>query len=91
MCKETTTTYTECTCRVPSVEHCPCCPKAGYKKCIDFLTEEKEQKGICVGIGNFPAAAEAKSLESSQNEKHDVASGPIGWGDVFGLVGSTGD
>ena len=89
MCKETTTTYTHCTCRVPSVEHCPRYQiKAGYKNCVDFCAEEEEQKGICVGVGTCIAEAEVGSRGSSSEGKQDdddMGLGAVIWGEVFGL------
>jgi hypothetical protein len=99
MCKETTTTYTLCPCRVPSVDCCPRCPTTGYNQCVDFSTEEEEQKGVCVGLGTCPAEVEVKSTEEGKGEgkegKEGKEEGPglgaIDWGEVFGLVGSCGD
>jgi hypothetical protein len=92
MCKEITTTYTSCPCRIPSVDCCPRCPKSGYKHCVDFLAEEEETKGVCVGLGTCPAEVEVK-FESKDDEKERewVGLGAIDWGEVFGLVGSSCD
>jgi hypothetical protein len=54
MCKKTTTTFTLCTCRIPSIESCPRCPETGYKHCIDYVSEEEKEKGVCVGLGTCP-------------------------------------
>jgi len=94
MCKETTTTYMLCPCRVPSVDRCPRCPSAGYKHCVDFCIDEEEQRGVCVGLGACPA--ETVEVESSGEgrgkvEVEEIGLGAIDWGEVFGLVGSSGD
>jgi hypothetical protein len=92
MCKETTTTYTQCPCRVPSVDRCPRCPRAGYKKCIDFLAEEEEKKGVYVGLGTCPAKYEVRvSGLKEEGKEDDVSLGALDWGEVFGLVGSSCD
>jgi hypothetical protein len=92
MCKEITTTYTCCPCRIPSVDCCPRCPKSGYGHCVDFLAEEEETRGVCVGLGTCPAEVEVK-CESKEKEKERevVGLGIIDWGEVFGLVGSSCD
>lgn len=92
MCKETITTYTLCPCRVPSVDRCPRCPATGYKQCVDFISDEEEQKGICVRLGTCPAEGEAKSSEEGREVREEsVGLGAIDWGEVFGLVGSSED
>ena len=90
MCTETTTRFTACACRVPSLEPCPRCPSSGYQACIDFQREEEEQKGICVGLGTCPAQCKVTFLESSQVSREEMVGG-IDWGDVFGLVRSGGE
>jgi hypothetical protein len=68
MCKETTTTYKLCPCRIPSIDRCPRCPSTGYKICADYSTAEEQQKGICVGLGTCPAEAEVKIQVKGKEE-----------------------
>jgi hypothetical protein len=91
MCKETTTTYALCPCRIPSIDRCPRCPSTGYKQCVDFSTEEEEQEGVCVGLGTCPAGVESRGKEEVEEDGKEVVAGAVDWGEVFGLVGGCGD
>ena len=95
MCKETTTTYTLCACRVPSIDRCPRCSASGYKGCIDFTSEKEEQRGVCVGLGTCPATVGGVAVKEESEGKggrdEGVGLGAIDWGEIFGLVGSCGD
>jgi hypothetical protein len=91
MCKETTTTYTLCPCRIPSVDRCPRCPSTGYKQCVDFSTEEEEQEGVCVGLGTCPAEVESRGKEEVEEDGKEMVAEAADWGEIFGLVGCCGD
>jgi hypothetical protein len=70
MCKKTTTTFTLCTCRIPSIESCPRCPETGYKHCIDYVSEEEKEKGVCVGLGTCPEkVVNVVVVEAKESEK----------------------
>jgi hypothetical protein len=79
MCKKTTTTFTLCTCRIPSIESCPRCPEAGYKHCIDYVSEEEKEKGVCVGLGTCPEkVVNVVVVEAKESEKAEAKDEGVG-------------